>query len=669
MLVLPLILVNLLFGLSWSFQGSLDLANRRNPTFRITETRPFSASFFVTSLQSTSTKTRDPGLDLTSVVSNPREVPGPTESIPSRAQQLRNLQSDGRYDVLVVGGGATGAGVALDAAARGLSVACIERGDFSSETSSRSTKLIWAGLKYMAAAIATLLSPQIFTHPVDTLQEFVEEMNMVLHCHEERRYMLESQPHLVYWLPILVPFDRWWVDPAPLGHPAFALFPLLAPLVFKFYDALSSFSCPPSYILSKEQALKVFPQLNGENLKYCSVFYEGYHNDARTNLAIAMSAAEQGADICNYVEMVDVIRDNRGKAIGVVAVDRMTGDSFSVHAEKIVLAAGPFTEQLLGPSSACDERKTKLRVKAAWGTHIVVPGDVIPKHMGLLDYNTSDGRFLFVAPFQGHTLIGTTDKKGPAETRNRPPEEDIEWLLVEASKYLQRDLTRSEVTSAWRGWRPLVSTAAGEAAPEHVSRDHAISECEDSGVFIIAGGKWTTWREMAQDVTDRVVESRNAERLDCRTRDLVLYGGGEGFSKSLAEDLRQAFGLDEDIALHLAGTYGVHAWDVCKLLDTTNNRKRLVEGFPYLQVEVVHACREYACTIEDILSRRTRLAFLNKDVSLSIVPLVADLMSKELGWSPQVQQQQMEAAFAYIGCYGGREPCPAGHDDEICEIA
>lgn len=652
LLHLHLTLLFILCGPSWSF-----LLKTHRPT------SPSTTSRKEVVLWSTRTTSRDPGLDLTSVVSNPREVPGPIESIPSRAQQLRNLQNTHQYDLLVVGGGATGAGAAFDAASRGLHVACVERGDFSSETSSRSTKLIWAGLKYMATAFAALLSPKLVTHPADTLEEFVGEMNMVLHCHEERRYMLERQPHLVYWLPILVPFDRWWVDPPPLGHPLFALFPLLAPLVFKFYDALSFFSCPPSYILTKEKALEVFPQLNDTKLKYGAVFYEGYHNDARTNLAIAMSAAENGAHMCNYVEMVDVLRGDDGKAVGVVVVDRMTGQSFPVYAEKIVLAAGPFTEQLLrtGSSVACDERATNLRVKAAWGTHIVVPGDVIPKHMGLLDYNTSDGRFLFIAPFQGHTLIGTTDKKGPAETRNLPPEEDIEWLLLEASKYLERNLSRTDVTSAWRGWRPLVSTVTGEAAPEHVSRDHAISECAESGAFIIAGGKWTTWREMAQDVTDRVVAAlpRAEERRPaCRTRDLVLYGGGEGYSETLAEDLRHSFDLDSDVVSHLVRTYGARAWDVCSLADAMNNSKRLVEGFPYLQVEVVYACREYACTVEDILSRRTRLAFLDKDASLSVVPLVADLMSKELGWSRQVQRQQVEAALAYVGCYGGREPCP-----------
>ena len=241
------------------------------------------------------------------------EVPGPT-GIPSRAEQLRRLNvngtTDAPYDVLVIGGGATGAGIAFDAATRTnsagesnvLKVACIERGDFASETSSRSTKLIWAGIKYLASASAALISWNLLTSPFKTVSDFYGEFSMVFQCHQERKYMLDKQRHLTNWVPIVCPFTEWHIWPPPFGHWLFSFFPILAPAVFKFYDGLSQFTCPPSFIMGKKEARAKFPQLNKKDIKYCAVFYEGQHNDARTNLAIALSAAEKGADIANYGE-------------------------------------------------------------------------------------------------------------------------------------------------------------------------------------------------------------------------------------------------------------------------------------------------------------------------------------------------------------------------------
>lgn len=617
---------------------------------------------------------RDPGLAFTSVVSDPDEVPGP-EGIPSRSKQVQLLQRGIEYDVLIIGGGATGAGCALDAAARGLTVACVERGDFASETSSRSTKLIWAGIRYMATATAALLTPKLLTKPVATVNDFLGEMSMVLHCHNERRYMIEKQQHLCHWIPIAVPFTSWYVSPAPMGHWLFGFFPILAPVVFKMYDALSAFSCPPSYIMTPKQAKTAFPTLSPENLKYCAVFYEAQHNDSRTNVAIAMTAAEKGAHICNYVEITDLLHDDSNDTAdaaapqsqkrivtGARAVDRMTGKSFEIRAKKVIMAGGPFTDDMRAMETASGEQKSQSpAVKGASGTHIVLPGYFVPKDMGLLDYNTSDGRFLFVLPWLGHTLVGTTDKKGPAGTLQNPPEDEIEWLLKESKKYLRTDLEvrRSDVLSAWRGWRPLaVDPHAPPGAPE--SRDHVISENPNTGVLFIAGGKWTTWREMAQEVVDRV-----ANGAKCTTLDIKLHGA-TGYKENMSIQLIQKYGLAQDVAEHLVKTYGGGAWDVCKLISPApaavskssrlNVGKRLVEGFPYLDAEVVYATREYACTIEDVLSRRTRLAYLNKDAAMEAIPQVAEIMSQELGWTKKVKEQQMEAAVAYVNTYAGRIP-------------
>jgi glycerol-3-phosphate dehydrogenase len=654
---------------------------------------------------------RDPGLQWTSVVSHPANtVPRPTEDIPTRSEQIQHLKNNGEkleqpqdattstltaatvssssssssstndtfhYDILVVGGGATGAGCALDAASRGLRVAAVERGDFASETSSRATKLIWAGIKYMGTATARVLSTQFLFHPINTIHEFWNEMKMVYHCHVERRFMTHKQPHLCYWIPLVVPFRSWYIDPPPLGHPLFSFFPILAPITFKLYDALSAFTCPPSYFITPKKLQRIFPQLDTESFKYCAVFYEAGFNDARTNVAIAMSAAQYGAHIANYVEVIDLLHKDdttttnqqHDKVIGAKVMDRMTGEIFNIYAKQVILACGPFTDHVremeasdIPESQSTNDvekntettNKTTPAVQGVSGTHIVLPGYYLPKGMGVLDANTSDGRFMFIVPWQGHTLIGTTDKKEPAQTLPQAPEEEVEWLLNEATKYFspQIPFRKSDITSAWRGWRPLAADPhASHNAP--ASRDHVISENPQSGVIFVAGGKWTTWREMAQEtITHVVAKYKNKNVTPCRTLDIVLHGG-DGYSDRLAIELLQLYiELTPDVAEHLVHTYGGLARKVCQVArDQGGGFTRLVDNFPYIEAEIIFACREYACTVEDILSRRTRLAFLNYRAAESALDRVADIMSRELGWSSSVTKQQKEAARQYIRSY------------------
>lgn len=611
----------------------------------------------------------------TASVSHPADVEGP-EGLPSRAEQLKRLADKDaiEYDLLVIGGGATGAGIALDAACRGLKTACIERGDFASETSSRSTKLIWAGLKYMGTAVAGLLSPsKVWENGFqESWNTFVSEMRMVYHCHVERRYMTTQNKHLCHWIPIVVPFASWTMDPPPMNHVLFKIFPLVAPIVFKCYDALSGFTCPPSYILRPQSIAKEFPQLDADKLKYGMVFYEAQHNDARTNLAIALTAAERGAHIVNYVAAIDLTHSpQHGKVDGAIAVDRMTNKVFKIRAKTIVLAGGPFTDSLRR-MEADNGDEVKPAVRGAHGTHVVLSGHLTPQltsnhggpergsrikttSMGLLDCNTSDGRFLFVLPWLGHSLMGTTDQKGPAHTLPSPPSDDVSWILNESSKYYRDDLkshfSKDRVLSAWTGWRPLaIDPHAAPGAP--VSRDHVISRHPESGCWFIAGGKWTTWREMAQDVVDKLTN------VPCTTLNVKLLGG-DGYSDSLAEEVHAKYGqwLDRDICQHLVDTYGGRVWHVCKFMEgekgSGSGHARLVEGYPYVEAEVRYACREYACTVEDVLSRRTRLAYLNRHAALQALPRVAKLMQQELRWTNAVLQQQMKAAQHYIESYGG----------------
>jgi len=577
--------------------------------------------------------------------------------LPSRSEQLERLSSVKEYDVLVIGGGATGCGAALDAQMRGLNTALIERGDFSSETSGRSTKLIWAGIRYIATATGQLLRFKNITRPINALSDFSSELKMVVGAHKERRILLENNPHLTNWVPIAVPMKTWTVWPAPLGHPIFSLVPMVLPAVFKFYDSLSGFSCPPSHIMSRSRAQRKFPQLD-EDFKYVSVFYEGQHNDSRTATCIALTAAEEGAAIANYTEMVETICDDSGKAVGIVAQDKISGEKIKIFAKSIIFCGGPFTDEL----RKVEDPNCKPAVRGAAGTHIVLPGYYTPDGFGLLDVNTSDGRFLFFLPWEGATLVGTTDRKGPVTSSPGPPEEEIQFLLHESEKYLSKDLCvrRSDVLSAWQGFRPLASDPhAPPDAP--ISRDHVISTNPDTGITFITGGKWTTYREMAEDVIDRVIKEKNLSAGPCRTVGRPLRGG-VGYSKNISIQLMQQFGTSEASSKHLAKTYGVNAFDVCKLAKPTGKTwprfgHLLIEGFPYLECEVEWVCKnEMAVTVKDMLTIRTRLAFLNSDAAKTAAPKVADLMSKFFGWSKAEKKQQLDEAEKYLAEFGGRIP-------------
>ncbi|CAE8632852.1 unnamed protein product, partial [Polarella glacialis] len=332
--------------------------------------------------------------------------------IPTRGENLKRLASGEVFDILVVGGGATGAGVALEAQLRGLNVACVEQEDFASGTSSKSTKLLWAGSRYLVKALVKLFSPSSVLAPVSSFTDFLDTFSMVMHCFEERTYMLQMNPHITNWVPIAVPLDKWIIWPPPFDYPPAALGPATGLFVvfFKVYDALGSWAAPSSYVMSPRRAREEFPQMDTERMKYVSVFYEGAHNDARTNLAIAMTAAMYGSCITNYAKVEEILFDDKGVASGCTVLDKANPDAkpFSVKAKKIIYCGGPFTDGLRELSEGKD---VKPVVNGSGGTHIVLPPYYCPRHLGMVDMMTSRGSFLFFLPWEGYTLVGTTDVK------------------------------------------------------------------------------------------------------------------------------------------------------------------------------------------------------------------------------------------------------------------
>ncbi|NXG94859.1 GPDM protein, partial [Stercorarius parasiticus] len=545
---------------------------------------------------------------------------------PTREQQILALKTTSEFDVLVIGGGATGCGCALDAVTRGLKTALLERDDFSSGTSSRSTKLIHGGVRYLQKAIMKL--------------DF-EQYKMVKEALEERANLLEIAPHLSAPLPIMLPVYKWW----QLPYYWFGI---------KLYDIVAGSQClKSSYVLSKSRALELFPMLRKDELVGAIVYYDGQHNDARMNLAIALTAARYGAATANYAEVLRLLKttdpaSGKQRVCGVRCRDVLTGQEFDVKAKCVINATGPFTDSV----RKMDDQEVPNICQPSAGVHIVMPGYYSPDNMGLLDPATSDGRVIFFLPWEKMTIAGTTDSPTDVTSHPIPTEEDINFILNEVRNYLSVDVEvrRGDVLAAWSGIRPLV-TDPNSKDTQSISRNHVVT-ISDSGLVTIAGGKWTTYRAMAQDTIDAAIQAHDLNAGSSKTVGLQLQGA-EDWSPTLYIRLVQDYGLESEVAQHLASTYGDKAFEVAKIAQVTGKRwpivgKRLVSEFPYIEAEVVYGVKEYARTAVDMISRRTRLAFLNVQAAEEALPRIVDIMAKELNWSEQKKKEEFEAAKKFL---------------------
>uniref|UniRef100_A0A3Q1CAL3 Glycerol-3-phosphate dehydrogenase, mitochondrial n=1 Tax=Amphiprion ocellaris TaxID=80972 RepID=A0A3Q1CAL3_AMPOC len=553
------------------------------------------------------------------------------DELPTRQAQLAALRNTEEFDVLVVGGGATGAGCALDAVTRNLKTALVERNDFSSGTSSRSTKLIHGGVRYLQKAI---------------MQLDYEQYMMVKEALHERANLLEIAPHLSAPLPIMLPVYKWWQLPYYWAG-------------IKMYDLVAGIQClKSSYVLSKTKALELFPMLKKDKLVGAIVYYDGQHNDARMNLAIALTAARYGAVVANYTEVVHLLKTKdqqtgAEKVCGARCRDVITGQEFDVKAKCVINATGPFTDAL----RKMDNQKTQNICQPSAGVHIVIPGYYSPDNMGLLDPATSDGRVIFFLPWEKMTIAGTTDTPTNVTAHPIPGEDDINFILREVRNYLSPDVEvrRGDVLAAWSGIRPLVTDPSSKDT-QSICRNHIVS-ISDSGLVTIAGGKWTTYRSMAEETLDAAVKALGLSAESCKTVGLMLEGA-KGWTPTLYIRLVQDYGLENEVAQHLASTYGGKAFDVAKMAQVTGQRwpivgKRLVSEFPYIEGEVLYAIKEYACTAIDVIARRTRLGFLNVQAADEALPRIVQIMGKELDWSQErmtakSQSAELEAAKKFL---------------------
>ncbi|KAJ2065477.1 mitochondrial glycerol-3-phosphate dehydrogenase [Coemansia sp. S146] len=556
---------------------------------------------------------------------------------PTRSEMINELKGLGRdgsprteqeaeFDILVIGGGATGAGCTLDAATRGLRVAMVERDDFASGTSSKSTKLVHGGVRYLQKAIMGL---------------DYEQWKMVREALHERKTFLKIAPYLSNELPILLPVYKWWQLPYFW-------------VGCKMYDLLAGKQgITGSYALGRSKTLESFPMLRDEGLVGSLVYFDGQHNDARMNAALAVTAAAHGAVVANHVEVTDLVKEKdsegRERVCGARLRDNETGDEWTVRAKGVINATGPFSDAIL----KMDEPQMTDIVAPSSGVHLVLPSYFSPKSMGMLDPATTDGRVVFFLPWEGGVVAGTTDTVCNVEADPKPSETEIEWILSEIRRFLSPEvkIRRGDVLSAWSGIRPLVRDPKA-ANTKDLVRNHMIHVSE-AGLVTIAGGKWTTYREMAKETVDKAAQEFGLSvPRDCQTEGVRLIGS-HAWSDKMFIKLIQTFGVDAEVAKHLAHNYGDRAWAVCALADRGGDAQRLHARYPFVDAEVRYAVQyEYALSAVDVIARRLRLAFLDAQAARESLPRVVAIMADELKWPADRQRLEHRKALQFLTTMG-----------------
>lgn len=480
------------------------------------------------------------------------------------------------WDIIVVGGGATGLGTALDAASRGYKTLLLEQADFAKGTSSRSTKLVHGGVRYLAQGDIGLVREALY----------------------ERGLLLKNAAHLVKNESFIIPNYNWWSGP-------------FYTLGLTIYDLLAGkLSFGRSKHISKEETVRRLPGISQANLYGGVVYHDGQFDDSRLAINLAQTALEQGATVLNYFKVNDLLKSS-GKITGVVAEDIETGMLYNLKSKAVINATGVFVDDLLQK----DEPHKKPLVKSSQGIHIVVDKSFMPGDDALMIPKTDDGRVLFALPWHGKLLIGTTDT--PLDKHSLEPvamEEEINFVMRNVGKYLTSTPERQDVRSIFAGLRPLAAPQDGSAKTKEISRSHKLI-VSGSGLITIIGGKWTTYRRMAQDTVDKTIETVGLIPGACVTTSLPIHGNKNDVDRN---DHLFVYGTDKDALLQLIN-------------ENPGWGEPLHPKLEYAQAEVIWAVRhEMARTVEDVLARRVRALFLDARTAIEMAPTVARLMAGEL---------------------------------------
>jgi glycerol-3-phosphate dehydrogenase len=520
-------------------------------------------------------------------------------SVATRADILRQLgQQEAPWDVLVIGGGATGLGTALEAASRGYRTLLVERSDFAKGTSSRSTKLVHGGVRYLEQLNLTL----------------------VLDALRERGHMLRNAPHLVHDQSFVVPAYSY----SSLPYYGFGL---------KVYERLSGkLSMGRSQLLSREKTLEKLPGILDEGLRGGILYHDGQFDDARYAIALMRTFQDLGGTAINYVEAVGLLQHG-GKTIGIKARDTEDGDGFDLQAKVVVNACGAYMQQTL----AMDHGVNNTLLAVSQGSHFVLPRSFLPGNTAVMIPKTADGRVLFAIPWHGAIIVGTTDEAVEGATAEpRALHSEKKFLLDHIARYFGRTPRETEILSMWSGLRPLVRK--GGVKTSQLSRDHTILVSQ-SGLVTVTGGKWTTYRRMGQDTIDRACEIASLPKQPSRTIELKLHGwtmdsggGSSEWERVYGSDLPALRALSSENA-------GLDAL--------------IHQRLPFRFQEVIWSARhEMARTVEDVLARRTRALFLDARAAIEAAPAVSSLLARELNrseaWAAKDLASFVEIANGYL---------------------
>ena len=539
-------------------------------------------------------------------------------SIRERAEALQAMSTEG-VDVLVIGGGITGAGIALEAAARGYRVGLVEKGDFAGGTSSKSTKLVHGGIRYL---------PQF-------------DFALVQEALVERGRLMRNAPHLVRPLGFVLPLYAENKRPlgTPIAPPGGIGMSALLRAGLTLYDLMAGgLAIQRHRHIGARRALELAPALKAEGLRDAFLYYDGQTDDTRLTLTVLRTAAKRGARLANYVEVVGFDLE-AGEIRAARVRDVLSDEEFAIPARAVINATGAFAGQLEALAGV-----PRIAIVPAKGVHLTLPRQALP----VTDYavvlpETPDGRLLFIVPWNTRVILGTTDTKGGDLNRPAATEADVNYLLSTANAYLRTTLDRSQVISAWAGYRPLVSPAnADSQATAKLSRNHVVAD-GPGGMITVTGGKLTTYRRMAQDALDHLAR-RWKQPITHPTESLTL-DGAEGHA-ACQDALRQAaarFGWGQDVLARLA-QYGGQAKAILALCAGDGAlAQRIVPDLPYIMAEVLYACHhEMAVTLEDMLARRLHIQTEDWSRGVEPAPAVARLMAGALGWSAHETMRQVE---------------------------
>lgn len=512
----------------------------------------------------------------------------PIAPLPTQRDALmRRLGGTHRVDLVVVGGGATGLGTALDAAARGHSVALLEAHDFAKGTSSRATKLVHGGVRYLAQGNVALVREAL----------------------HERATLLRNAPHLATPIAFVMPAYRWW-EPRFYGA-GLALYDRLAGR-----DALG-----PTRRLDRAETLRELPGVRGDGLRGGVLYWDGQFDDARLAIAIARTAAAHGALLVNHAEVTGLLHED-GRVAGVQATDGERGTVYTIRARAVVNATGVWVDRLRALDGEASGQGAAPMVAPSQGVHLVVERSFLPGDRALLVPSTADGRVLFAVPWLGHVVLGTTDTpRRDLAVEPEPFADEVAFVLREAGRYLARAPTRADVRSAWVGLRPLVRPSRDEDQTKRLSREHTVTVSR-SGLVSVTGGKWTTYRAMAEDVLARCADAGLLDRRPAGvTATLRLAGAPETPSAPVP--------ISAPAGPHLYGS------DAGALDALPGAGRALAAGLTEAMVRFA-ARHEWARSVEDVLARRSRLLFLDAFAADAAAAAVADVMHAETGVDPRL---------------------------------